>query len=122
MAWNGVLPAGNGDPAIAVSTPVPGAMENPPTAAEFRSVTYRNFVLGSMARPPFPGAGPAGNGEPGIGFSAPVLESIVKPSIVPFRKSETYRNDPDGSATIPSLWFGPDRLPSDVSAPLVATL
>jgi hypothetical protein len=83
-------------------------MENPATPAEFRSVTYRNFVLGSMAKPPFPGAGPAGNGDPGILVNAPLLGSIVKPSIVPFRKSETYRNDPDESATIPSVWFGPN--------------
>ena len=84
MACTGVSAAGKGEPGTGFRTPVPAAMVNAATAAEFISVMYRNLVLGSRARPPAPGAGPAENGEPATADKDPLVELIVKASTVPF--------------------------------------
>lgn len=117
MACTGVLAAGKGEPGIGVRTPVPAAMVNPATAAEFICVTYRNLVLGSTTRPPAPGAGPAENGEPATADNDPLVELMVKASTVPFWKSLTKRNEADLSTTMPSVELGPVWLPTRLGAP-----
>src|SRR5260370_1226105 len=73
----GLTPAGNGEPATAVSTPVVPSMVKAQACPGIASLlaTYANWPVGSTVTQT--GPIPAGNGEPATSVSAPVVPLMV---------------------------------------------
>ena len=64
-------PAPNGDPEMAVSSPVAGSMANTLTVPSVKLVTYRKLPAGSVFTAK--GCAPTGYGEPLIAVAVPLL-------------------------------------------------
>ena len=99
----GFVAAGNGDPEMAVSTPLLMFRVQPETLLEPLLAAYRNLPDGST----FSAAGPvpAVKGDPVTGVSAPVPLLMLYAEISPEVLLATYKNSPEGSVATED---GPD--------------
>src|SRR6202007_1727654 len=96
----GPLPAANGEPLTAVSTPLVPSIANATTEPGLLSVTYTNRPEASTAK--CCAFGPALNGDPVIPVSPPLTWSIPYPYTVPDELA-AYKNLPVGSTATLSL-------------------
>src|ERR1700740_2279320 len=92
----GPLPAANGEPLTAASTPlVPSIASATTEPGLLLSVTYTNRPEASTAK--CCAFGPALNGDPVIAVSPPLTWSIPYPYTVPDEELAAYKNLPVGS-------------------------